>query len=398
MPPSSAASESDDAVPKAPPPSSVTLDSVRSQPNPYRAAASIGLVSAVPVVEAYRHYTATGLDLRFADPLQMHRLGLTASWTPQPGVPASERLHVTARYTRYDLGVQFRWNPASFYDLAGPTQTSRKGYNTAVDWHRSLMRDLPRTLDLTLRLSHWGGLQRLPDHQNVATSSGFDQLLANSAELRYKHLRGSLGAVEAEVGHTWFATLSSNDVRVHRPGGAEWRAYPFAEAGVDVGAPVPGLRHSSLWLRSAAGYSPGDRTEPFANFYFGAFGNNVLDRQDPKRYRDPASFPGLAIDEVGGTNYARTMLDWNLPPLRFRRAGTLALYATWARVSLFGSVLGTNLDDAVTRSRVADLGAQMDIRLQFLTLDPLTLSFGYARAFERHVGPRHEAMVSLKVL
>ncbi len=40
--------------------------------------------------------------------------------------------------------------------------------------------------------------------------------------------------------------------------------------------PLP-IKHSSLWLRPAAGYGWGDRDNTFANFYFGAFGNNYVD-------------------------------------------------------------------------------------------------------------------------
>ncbi|NIW23156.1 MAG: hypothetical protein GWN29_00525, partial [Gammaproteobacteria bacterium] len=74
--------------------------------------------------------------------------------------------------------------------------------------------------------------------------------------------------------------------------------------------------HSSFWLRTSAGFSPGDRDEPFANFFFGGFGNNWVDRLDEKRYREFRSFPGVEISEIGGVNYTRAMLEWNLPPWR----------------------------------------------------------------------------------
>jgi hypothetical protein len=383
---------------KVPPPSRVVLDSVRSAPHDYHAMKAVRLTTVVPIVESYRQHTSVGWDAELSDPLGMNRFSVSATVSPERDMPERERVHVTARYHRYDLGLSFRWNPASFYDLAGPTQVSRKGFNSAIDYHRMLLRDVPRTLELTLRADHWGGLDHLPDQQNVSTSADFDQLFSTSAELRYKNTRGSLGSVDPEVGHTWFFSLSQNDVRFRTLGASSWKSYPFAEAGLDAGHPVPGFAHSSLWLRSSAGIASHDPAQPFANFYFGAFGNNVLDHQDPKRYRSPESFPGLPIDEVSGTNYARTMLDWNLPALRFRRAGTLALYASWARVSLFSSALATNLGDAALRRKVGDAGAQVDFRLQLLTQNPLTLSFGYARAFEKDTAPRSEWMASLKVL
>ena len=166
---------------------------------------------------------------------------------------------------------------------------------------------------------------------------------------------------------------------------------------VDLGAPLP-VRHSSLWLRSSAGFSPGRREEPFSNFYFGGFGNNWVDYQDPKRYREYSSFPGVDLDEIGGTNFAKALLDWNLPPLRFRRVGKPAFYATWLRASLFGGGIVTNMDDPSERTTFGNAGAQADLRLTMLVQQPLTLSWGYARAFGRHRRMSDEWMVSLKIL
>jgi hypothetical protein len=123
-----------------------------------------------------------------------------------------------------------------------------------------------------------------------------------------------------------------------------------------------------------------------------------VDYQDPKRYREVTNFPGVALDEIAGTNFAKTMLDLNLPPLRFRRAGTPAFYATWLRTSVFGGGIVTDMDRSSDRTSVGNLGAQMDLRLTLLVQQPLTLSWGYARAFGAHRPGSDEWMVSLKLL
>jgi hypothetical protein len=381
-----------------PPPSTVQLDPERSRPRPYHSLSSVRLRTLYPVVEAYRDHAAVGWQANFADPLLFHEFGLGVTWNAQDDLPQRERLHVTARYKRYDLALAFRWNPASFYDLVGPTKTSRKGYGTLLGWHRTLIRDLPRTLEWSVDASHWGGLKQLPDHQNVATSADFDQLLSGGTELHFKNLRTSMGAPDFVKGVEAWAGVRDNGVRSGFAGEAKWRGFPFVDGGLALGHPVPGLKNSSVWLRSAAGWSPGDPNEPFANFYFGGFGNNWLDYQEPKRYRDPYSFPGTELDAVAGTNFAHALLDWNLPAVRFRRAGTLALYASWVRLSFFGGGLVTPLDDAAARRRLADAGAQVDVRFQLLTQSPLTLSIGFAEAMERHEKPSREWMVSLKIL
>jgi hypothetical protein len=117
-----------------------------------------------------------------------------------------------------------------------------------------------------------------------------------------------------------------------------------------------------------------------------------------KRYREPSSFPGIEIDAAAGTNYGRTMLDLNLPPLHFERLGTPAFYGSWLRLSVFGSGLVTNVDQAADRRPLANLGAQADLRLQVFARQNMTLSTGYARAFERHAATTDEWMASLKIL
>ena len=70
-----------------------------------------------------------------------------------------------------------------------------------------------------------------------------------------------------------------------------------------------------------AGGSTGDRDDPLANFFFGGFGNNYVDNGEAKRYREVLSMPGFEIDAIGGRTFAKSMLEWNLPPLRFESLG-----------------------------------------------------------------------------
>jgi hypothetical protein len=165
----------------------------------------------------------------------------------------------------------------------------------------------------------------------------------------------------------------------------------------DVGAQLP-LGHSSVWVRNAAGFSPQNRAEPFANFYFGAFGNNYVDHKDEQRYREYQSLPGLEINEAGGRNFVKSVVEWTVPPVRFSRAGTPGFYLTWVRPSVFVGGLMTNLDARAVRRTVTNAGAQLDFRFSALSSLDLTLSVGGAVAFTDRSRPRREAMISLKVL
>lgn len=382
---------------RIPPPSAVPIDSLITRRGPYRPLASLRLVSLYPVVESYREHTSAGLQARFLDPASFHDFTLTGSVTGTAGAPAGQRVHLALTYRGPRWSGSLKHDPASFYDLFGPTKTSRKGDGASLGWKRTLIQDEPRHLDLAWNVEGWKGLDRLPEAQNVAVAPGFDEVLGGMVELTDQFLRSSIGAVDPEKGWKWRLTAGLPGVRYVRGDRARWRGFPAVEAAADVGAPMP-LRNSSLWLRTAAGVAAGPRDEPFANFFFGGFGNNYVDWQEPKRYRFSSSFPGEPLDAVAGTRYARAMLDASLPPVHFARVGIPGFYATWLRPAVFGSALSANFDDATVRRTVGDLGVQLDLRLILLSQQPFTLSGGYARAFEKHQDSREEWMLSLKVL
>ena len=259
------------------------------------------------------------------------------------------------------------------------------------------MRELPRTIELEVVGSGWTGLEQLPRNQNVDVPPGFDNLLAGAVELRGKNLRSSLGAVDHEKGYRWSVMAAVNGVRFVRDGAGAWDAFPFFDGTADVGVPGP-LPNGSVWLRTGAGVAAGPRNEPFANYFFGAFGNNWIDHQEVHRYRDLVRFAGTDIDAVAATRFGKAMIDVNWPPLRFAHLGTPGFYASWLRLSTFAGTLEANPDDEATRRTLANVGAQADLRFQLFTLQSFTLSAGWARAFEHHAAPVENWMVSLKVL
>ena len=156
--------------------------------------------------------------------------------------------------------------------------------------------------------------------------------------------------------------------------------------------------HASVWMRGAGGFSPSAREDPLANFFFGGFGNNWVDHRDEKRYRDVYSFPGADLNEIGGRNFVKAILELNLPPRRFRRAGTPSFHATWARPAVFVGALATNLDAGDVRRVAANVGAQVDFRFGLLSALEMTISTGAAVALEHGYDPRPEAMFSVKIL
>jgi hypothetical protein len=227
----------------------------------------------------------------------------------------------------------------------------------------------------------------LPEFQNVRTS--FDNFYSLNARINYEYVTKSLGAVDEEKGIRWQLVSHTNLVNSV--------FYPRLHANLDYGTLLP-INHSSVWLRGSVGYSFGERGIPFSNFYFGGFGNNWIDHGAIKRYRDEYSFPGVEIDNIGGIQYAKGMLEWDLPPIRFRRFGLPSLYCNWARIGLFASTIATTYNTMDEVRTYGNVGGQIDFRLVIFSSLESTLSFGYAVAAERNHRFTKEFMVSLKIL
>jgi hypothetical protein len=368
-------------------PADINIDSLTTYSGAYRPLSHLGLMSFYPIVEGYKEYPAYGGQFDFSTPIGMHSASLTASYSPNHRLPENERLHARFDYEYDPWNFSATYNGADFYDLFGPTKTSRKGYSASLGYHHTLIMDDPKRLEYRVGISGYGGLERLPDYQNI--SSSFDKLLALNGTMSYRNTKFSIGAVEYEGGVTWKMISMNNYVN--------GMLFPQVVTAFDFGFQLP-LPHAPVWVRSAVGYSPGPRNEPFANFFFGGFGNNWVDWQAEKRYRKYYSFPGVELNEINGTNFGKLLVEWTLPPIRFRRLGFPAFYATWIRTALFGTALATNVETDNRRSELFNLGSQIDVRLQLLSHLRLTLSAGYALAFEEGKRPSDEFMFSVKLL
>src|SRR6185436_1682328 len=138
-------------------------------------------------------------------------------------------------------------NRADFYDLFGPTKTSRKGYSISLGRSKVLLYDQPRRLTFHAEGTVAGNLDQLPEYQDVPVV--VDSLITGSADLSWSNVRGSLGRVDDEKGR-----LATAVVRVDRVNGS---FFTRVRGTFDAGLLTP-IPHSSIWVRSAAGFSPND--------------------------------------------------------------------------------------------------------------------------------------------
>lgn len=239
----------------------INLDSLKVREGRYRPGREIRLNAAYPVMMGYKNFYGIGYALHFSDPLNFREFQFSASYTPVNWVnplgnerdtlnnimEKSEQIHLslTGKIGRYTFSVLH--NPASFYDLFGPTKFSRRGTWLRVDYTRPLIWDLPRKLDLTVGSGAFYGLQKSPYFQQIDTQDFTDSLFVNfDATLSYSNMRSSLGAVDPEKGFRWTV----------RPMMATTGGQTFATVvgSYDFGIQLP-VNHFSIWFRTAAGSS-----------------------------------------------------------------------------------------------------------------------------------------------
>ncbi len=371
---------------KLPAPSSIDVAGLTTSAGIYKPLRNLKATAVYPIVQGYKDSIAYGGRVDFSDGTGLASLNLTGSFSPDPALPARERAHLGIDFRNWGWRMSASYNYADFYDLFGPTKQSRKGFAGRVGYKKNLRFKAPRSLDLEWNVAGYAGLDRLPDYQNVVAP--FDKFLTGRAVLTYSRIEKTLGAVDDEKGVRWRLATQGNLVSSS--------FFPRVYGQLDYGFLTP-LRNSPIWIHSSAGKSFGDREQPFANFFFGGFGNNWIDHQQVSRYREYYSFPGVKLNQIGATDFAKTMVEWNLPPQRFRQLGTTYLYCNWARLSLFSGVLGGNLGSSAARRISGNAGMQMDLKVVISSYLNTTFSVGGAVAQTRNGRRTQELMISLKL-
>ncbi|MBU6483938.1 MAG: hypothetical protein KGJ99_06245 [Betaproteobacteria bacterium] len=372
---------------QVPPPGTVDYDKLVVKQGAYSPLHEMGFDNAYPVLQGYKNAIGLGYQFNFSDPILFSRVGVTAAYTPLGHVSSDERSHfdITGNYLSWRGSLA--WNPSDFYDLFGPTKTSRKGFAAKIGYDDFLIYDKPRLLTLSYDLGYFDHIDTLPNAQNVGT--GFTRLETVQVGLHYTFVRKSLGFVDEEKGIKWDAVVKASHIATGTT--------TQLRGNFDYGFQLP-IAHSSIWLRSSAGVGTGSRDNPVASYYFGGFGNNYVDKGSVKRYRDYGSLPGFGIDEIGGQSFLRELGEWDLPPWVFESVGTPGFYLNWLRPAVFATGLWTDPGNKTLRKSYADLGMQADLRFHVLHRYDMTLSFGYAVGFQKSRRSGDEFMISLKIL
>ncbi len=373
---------------QVPPPGTVDYDKLVVKQGAYSPLHCDGFRQRIPGAAGIQECRRRRLSVPFFRSDPVSPTSALRRRTPLLGhVPGDERSHVEVSGNYLGWRGSLAWNPSDFYDLFGPTKTSRKGFAAKLGYDDFLIYDKPRLLTLSYDLGYFDHIDTLPNAQNVGT--GFTRLETAQVGLHYTFVRKSLGFVDDEKGIKWDAVVKASHIATGTT--------TQLRGNFDYGFQLP-IAHSSIWLRSSAGVGTGSRDNPVASYYFGGFGNNYVDKGSVKRYRDYDSLPGFGINEIGGQSFLRELGEWDLPPWVFESVGTPGFYLNWLRPAVFATGLWTDPGNRTLRKSYADVGMQADLRFHVLHRYDMTLSIGYAVGFQNSQRKGDEFMLSLKVL
>ncbi|MFZ9395975.1 MAG: TolB family protein [Erythrobacter sp.] len=366
-------------------PAKIDLDSLVTERSKYFPDKERKLGARYPFVTGYKGDPAFGWRLTYEDPLQFKQWNIDLAVSPFSDIPDKERIHASVEFKTLNWRVKYWHNLASFYDLFGPLERSRKGDALTIGWRKSQVYDPPRTLDFFAEATGFVGLETLPNAQNV---SGPKNLVSLQAGARYVNETKSLGSVDHEKGVAAELVVSGDY------GNSD--IFPRIEGGFSIGRPLP-LRNSSIWLYTHAGTVGGPAADPLGSFYFGSFRNNYVDDREVKRYRELESFPGFEIDQIDARSFAKAIGEWNLPPVRFAEVGTTAFYLSSVRPAAFAGVLKARRADGSSET-YGSVGGQLDLNFTVALRLPMTLSLGAARGIVDGNFRKTEWLISLKIL
>ena len=333
-----------------------------------------------------------GYRIFFSDPVGLSTLKLGVGISPWSSNALKNKFHADLEWKYFFWTLKAAWNPTSFYDLAGPLRTSRKGYMVSLAYNFNSTISAPYTKAWGFSVGAYGDMDALPLYQEIEVKD-IRSMQTVSLYGRLSKLQASLGAVTAEKGFSLGAQGYG-----YLAGG---RFYPSVEATGDFGFLLPIDRNNSFWLRTAAGHNFGDPSTIFGNTYLGGFRNNRVDNRSAFQYRTSLAMPGAGIDAIKAHSYAKATAELNFRPIRLNDFGALACYPTWIQCSLFGTGLSA-WNPGEPHSMYYSTGVQVSTEIVFLNYLKTTLSLGYAHLFapEGFPGGRHgnEIMISLKLL
>jgi hypothetical protein len=336
-----------------------------AEPTRYSGSSELQLHSLLPVVSGFGDRLVVGVYGHVADPLSFHDI------TFEGGVSTHGKMvHFRGSYQykgQYRLEVEH--NPSSFYDLFNERKKGWRGTKVGLSHSRFVKFDMPHEIQQTTQVAWYSGIETIED--NLVEVSTPDVVMLET-NLSSRNVRRSVGSVDSESGNTWSTSLTAL--------GAHGRGWDLAAGlhGEWDRFLTWGRPHNVLHTQVAAGYRHAKDDLEVGHFYFGGFGNQHLEDQAVKQYRQTFRFPGVPVSSLSARRFAKVTVEHNLPPLRFGNVGAGGHFLSHIDASWFTQGLALQSED---KEAWMNLGAQINLVFRLWSNLESTVSVGFARAW-----------------
>ncbi len=363
-----------------------TFDNASLKESEYNPLHNIDINSVVPVVSGFQSQVVLGLFAHFADPMHVHDLKIEAGYSPFTENPAQPRYHFNALY-KYDtkLLITFAQNAPDFYDLFNKRKRGMIGRKISLGYTHYWKYDYPHKLKQQFEVAFYNGVEFIND--NLVRVSRPDFLVVQT-NLNSKNLRRTIGSSDYESGSIYDFTLRMFG---HDPSAPQFAGQIIGEWDSYSNWIAP---HNTFHFKLAAGYHHDNPALSQGRFYFGGFGNRLVENADVKQFRKVFRFPGIPIYSMETDRFVKVMFENNFPPVRFADASLGQHFLNHLDMSIYTNYMITN---SPMGTNWFNIGAQLNLVMKHWFNLETTFSTGIANAWWDK-GSSWEWFLSIKLL
>lgn len=365
----------------------ISIEEVKTkEETSYNSFSNIEVYSVIPMISGFQSQLVFGLFGHFSDPMFIHDLKVEAGFSPFNTNPASPNYHFKAKYNYNNkINFAFELNAPDFYDLFNRRKRGMIGRKFTLGHSKYWKYDYPHKIKQHSEITFYNGVQYIND--NLVRVSQPDFMVAQT-NVNSTNLRRTIGSSDYENGNMFDVTLR---IFGHNPKSPEFAGQITFEWDKFNNWITP---HNTLHLKLAAGYHHDNPDLVQARFYFGGFGNRLVENVGVKQFRKVFRFPGVPIYSMDADRFLKIMFENNLPPLRFSNASLGNHFFNHIDLSVFSNAMINNSPLGTTWLNV---GAQANLVMKHWFNLESTFSAGIAKAWWDK-GTSWEWLLSIKLL
>ncbi len=339
----------------------------------YNSFSNLEILTFVPIITGFQKQKALGIFARISDPLFYHDITLEAAYAPFNEVPKIPKYHVRFKYEfkkQFTIGVDY--NAPDFYDLFNERKRGTIGTKYRIGYTNYWVYDNPLKMKQQTEISIYTNNKFYNDNLLEITEPDF---LVAQTVFNSRNLRKSIGSSDFEKGNEFNITVMAFSAD---PADPQSSAQFFAEW--DNFSTWFG-KHNILHFKTAGGYHIKNRRLIQSKFYFGGFGNRIIENEDAKQFRKVFRFPGIPIYSLPADEFGKLMIENNFPPIRFGNLHLGSQIVNHLDASIYSQALVVNSIDDKTYDAYLTLGSQINIVFKHWFNLESTLSAGIAKAW-----------------